>query len=161
MPRQHLEARAARAVDAPETVAGRLAVTPEERLSVTAEVYDRFRPVYPAALFDWMAATTGVPAGARVLGFRFTCQGTVHQVLSGRLRVFPQAVASPRTPSWNQIYAWLREMQSLRRPAFGPFPRVRRRSGVRPNSSLRNATGRGVDRIACATVIRCLRLSTS
>jgi hypothetical protein len=39
--------------------------------------------------------------------FRFTCKGTVHEVLSGRLREFPQAVASPGTPSWNQIYAWL------------------------------------------------------
>jgi SAM-dependent methyltransferase len=37
------------------------------RFSATVDDYDRYRPDYPAALFDWITATTGVAAGARIL----------------------------------------------------------------------------------------------
>lgn len=40
---------------------------PLTRFSATVEDYRRFRPEYPAALFDWIAETTGVAPPARVL----------------------------------------------------------------------------------------------
>jgi len=37
-----------------------------ERFTAVADAYDRFRPGYPSAVLDWLAATTGIAAGARV-----------------------------------------------------------------------------------------------
>ncbi len=37
-----------------------------ERFTAVADAYDRFRPGYPSAVLDWIAATTGAAAGARV-----------------------------------------------------------------------------------------------
>jgi SAM-dependent methyltransferase len=41
-------------------------IDPRERFSAAADLYHRHRPSYPEALFDWLAATTGLRPPARV-----------------------------------------------------------------------------------------------
>src|ERR687887_1189496 len=54
-----------------------------ERFSAVADAYHRFRPGYGAAVLDWIAATTGVPAGARVADLGCGT-GIFSRLLSGR-----------------------------------------------------------------------------
>jgi DNA invertase Pin-like site-specific DNA recombinase len=102
----------ARVVD-PQRIEGEL----RERMTAWREMFGRHvqlsRQALQKLLLDKIVCTVKDDGGGRYYELR--ARLSFGRIFSGIL--CPSGMASPSIPSWNQILAWLREMQSLRESA--------------------------------------------